>query len=131
MGVLGDRIEMEEQETQEMNKKLRIGVHHPRDSPRGYRLSPPQGLNQGIQNYRKFTTQRLTPKRYRIYKNEDSLLSQTKLIFTLQKNVPLQLTTTSIKRAWNNPPSIGQTRKPCCNSYTKKRHGKQVRKYRR
>jgi len=39
---------MEEQETQEMNKKLRIGVHHPRDSPRGYRLSPPQGLNQGI-----------------------------------------------------------------------------------
>jgi hypothetical protein len=57
---------MEEQETQEMNKKLRIGVHHPRDSPRGYRLSPPQGLNQGIQNYRKFTTQRLTLKRYRI-----------------------------------------------------------------
>jgi hypothetical protein len=82
---------MEEQETQEMNKKLRIGVHHPRDSPRGYRLSPPQGLNQGIQNYRKFTTQRLTPKRYRIYKNEDSLLSQTKLIFTLQKTFPFSL----------------------------------------
>jgi hypothetical protein len=34
---------MEEQETQEMNKKLRIGVHHPRDLPGGYRLSPPQG----------------------------------------------------------------------------------------
>jgi len=110
---------MEEQETQEMNKKLRIGVHHPRDSPRGYRLSPLQGLNQGIQNYRNFTTQRLTPKRYRIYKNEDSLLSQTKLIFHSPKKRPLQLTTTSIKRAWNNPPSIGQARQPCCNSYTK------------
>jgi hypothetical protein len=88
---------MEEQETQEMNKKLRIGVHHPRDSPRGYRLSPPQGLNQGIQNYRKFTTQRLTPKRYRIYKNEDSLLSQTKLIFTLQKTFPFSLQSQVLK----------------------------------
>jgi hypothetical protein len=71
---------MEEQETQEMNKKLRVGVHHPRDTPRGYRLSPPEGLNQGIQNYRNFTTLRLTLKRHRIYKNENSPLSQTNLI---------------------------------------------------
>jgi hypothetical protein len=63
-----------------MNKKLRIRVHHPRDKPRGYRLSPPQGLNQWIHNYRNFTTLRLTPKRYRIYKNGNSLLSQIKLI---------------------------------------------------
>jgi len=102
-----------------MNKKLRVGVHHPRESPRGYRLSPPQGLNQGIQNYRNFTTQRLTPKRYIIYKNEDSLLSQTKLLFHSPKNFPVQLTTTSIKRDWNNPSSIGQARQPCCNFYTK------------
>jgi hypothetical protein len=81
-----------------MNKKLRIGVHHPRDSPRGYRLSPPQGLNQRIQNYRNFTTQRLTPKRYIIYKNEDSLLSQTKLIFHSPKNVPFSLQPQVLKK---------------------------------
>jgi cobyric acid synthase len=52
------------------------------------RSSPPKRYTKGIyiittpriQNYRNFTTLRLTPKRYRIYKNKNSLSSQTKLI---------------------------------------------------